>query len=329
MTYLPSKKFILKIFIIAFALSAVFWLVSQKNSKTDKLTYKKTETPNPNRLNQFLDKDSDNDGLKDWEEVLWKTDSQNPDTDKDGTSDGEEVKLNRNPLKPAPGDEFAASSSELNSEQEETLTQKIGREFLVQYLSLKGMENLNSEQKDAIINSMLAKISGEPLASRYNDKDIKILTDNSRDSVKTYINKLGKVFQNFKNIKTGELQIFTDILSIETEKDPEKIEMLKENEIIYKIAVQEILRIPTPSNYKNIHLGFLNNFSNAGEAISKMAMIYIDPAQAIIGFQIYINEASEIVAIFKDFKKQFYKDGIKMSPNEDGYIFIKDYFINI
>ncbi len=45
-----------------------------------------------------IDKDSDNDGLKDWEESLWGTNPNNPDTDGDGTPDGQEVKQGRNPL---------------------------------------------------------------------------------------------------------------------------------------------------------------------------------------------------------------------------------------
>ena len=44
-------------------------------------------------------KDSDHDGLSDFEEVsIYGTDPNNPDTDRDGMSDGQEVKKGRNPL---------------------------------------------------------------------------------------------------------------------------------------------------------------------------------------------------------------------------------------
>ena len=49
-------------------------------------------------------KDTDQDGLKDWEEALWKTNPKNPDTDGDGTSDGEEVNSGRDPNKKGPDD---------------------------------------------------------------------------------------------------------------------------------------------------------------------------------------------------------------------------------
>ena len=42
-----------------------------------------------------LDVDTDGDGLKDWEELLWKTDSNKIDTDGDGTNDNEEISLNK------------------------------------------------------------------------------------------------------------------------------------------------------------------------------------------------------------------------------------------
>lgn len=54
--------------------------------------------------------DSDNDGLQDWEEALWRTDPADPDTDKDGTADGEETRHNRNPLRAGPNDELFATT---------------------------------------------------------------------------------------------------------------------------------------------------------------------------------------------------------------------------
>lgn len=49
-------------------------------------------------------KDTDGDGLKDWEEELYKTDPLNPDTDGDGYIDGEEINSGHNPLVKAPND---------------------------------------------------------------------------------------------------------------------------------------------------------------------------------------------------------------------------------
>ena len=58
----------------------------------------------------FLQGDADKDGLKYWEEALWKTDPNNPDTDGDGTSDGQEVKEGRDPNVAGPDDKLKSIS---------------------------------------------------------------------------------------------------------------------------------------------------------------------------------------------------------------------------
>jgi len=49
-------------------------------------------------------KDSDSDGIKDWEEVIIRTDPNNPDTDGDGVLDGKETEQQRSPVKAGPND---------------------------------------------------------------------------------------------------------------------------------------------------------------------------------------------------------------------------------
>src|SRR3989338_8922620 len=61
---------------------------------------------------EVLLRDQDEDGLKDWEEELWKTDALKADSDGDGTSDGEEGKEGRDPTKPAPDDKLDSETIE-------------------------------------------------------------------------------------------------------------------------------------------------------------------------------------------------------------------------
>jgi hypothetical protein len=56
------------------------------------------------RISPLTLKDSDSDGLSDWEEIRLKTDPFNPDTDRDGFLDGIEYKRGFDPLKAGPAD---------------------------------------------------------------------------------------------------------------------------------------------------------------------------------------------------------------------------------
>lgn len=66
-------------------------------------------------------KDTDGDGIKDWEEVIIGTDPKNPDTDGDGTPDGKEIQQNRIPIKAGPSDAATRPLDSFLSKSERTL----------------------------------------------------------------------------------------------------------------------------------------------------------------------------------------------------------------
>lgn len=323
-----NKKFILKTTIIALIIVTIFWILFKKPVKTE-FTYQKNLSNNEKR-NEFLNKDSDNDGLKDWEEVLWNTDINNSDTDKDGTSDGEEIKLNRNPLIQGPDDTLPNdTNSNANPAAPQTLTQKIGREFLSQYFSTKGDTNLTEEERLDIINSLLINLNSDGGKIKYELNDISVQNDNSETKIKNYANGFAQAIKPLQLIQQGELEIFMKILSDEENEQPDKIKELKTNRLLYEKTVRDLTLLSTPSNYKYIHLDFLNFFNNTAGAVLKMEEIYNDPAKTIIGIKEYSLEAEKTALLFKNFKNQTIKDKIQFLPNENGYILVRDYFSKI
>ncbi len=106
-SYLPSRKFAIIALALLLAVGGLFLFFGGEAMRRKTADAPQKEIVSGAVRGKNSQKDSDNDGLKDWEEVLWKTDPQNPDTDGDGTPDGEEVKLGRDPTIPAPGDKIA------------------------------------------------------------------------------------------------------------------------------------------------------------------------------------------------------------------------------
>lgn len=325
MKYIPSKKLIVKSLIALLIAGGIFWFFVYKKLIKSGVNYKKSDFQNRSAK---LNKDTDNDGLKDWEEALYKTAPNNPDTDNDGTADGEEIKLNRDPLKPGPDDVF-----EINNEEEseaKTLTQQIGRDFLLKYLSMKNIEEMSEAEKNELVNSMLSRLAvPKTEQKKYGESDIKITDDNSKENIKNYINSLGKIFKTFKVMSKTDLEILNEILADENEERPEKIKELKANRMIYEKVIYEMARQAVPSNYKNIHLSFLNIFSNTSAALGNMEFIYDDPAKALVGIKEYFGETNNLINAFRNFEKQIKNDEVKISPTEEGYIFIRDYFPKI
>ncbi len=84
--------------------------------------------------NKNIFQDSDQDGLSNDEEALYKTDPLNKDTDGDGYMDGVEVESGYNPLKPAPGDKIVSGTATtdgkvFNGSSENNLTDQVSHEI--------------------------------------------------------------------------------------------------------------------------------------------------------------------------------------------------------
>lgn len=112
------------------------WLAQKKESgfsvesETEKEKEISQQKALANRSFSNQGKDSDYDGLADWEETIYKTDPKNPDTDNDGYLDGEEVKAGYSPTDPAANDKII----NLPKDSEIDLSGQSGRGAIEKYL---------------------------------------------------------------------------------------------------------------------------------------------------------------------------------------------------
>jgi hypothetical protein len=224
--------------------------------------------------------DNDNDGLRDWEEDLYKTDPNNPDTDGDGYSDGEEINSGRNPLVKAPGDEvtfyplplgekYNITKKALKDEQlekliESYLTQK--DEYLkdhpeltnpTQFLTLTDKSTLQEMSQRAIYENFEdlmgnAESALSDLPEIFNieiaDKDIKINTDNSKQVIESYVSQASD-FLNSEAFFFKE-KTFQILMNTFRTKDPSELQdIIKLNDA----KIEAIKELTVPSSWKEIH----------------------------------------------------------------------------
>lgn len=252
--------------------------------------------------------DNDNDGLKNWEEDLWRTDKNNSDTDGDGTNDGQEVKDNRNPLKPGPEDTmeikfFAPSVSTENLSE----TEKISRRFFAEYLTLKQSGGLTEEKKSELINSFLSGIGTSADYKTYKISDIKISGDNSVEAIKKYGDNMEIILSNFDGFTKNELDIINEALDADF---PEKLDELVEYANAYGKSAGELLKIECPYHYSQYHIDLINNFMATEYAVLEMKKIFEDPLLAMAGLKFYFEQAEKIKNIFSAMAAEFYKSGV-------------------
>ena len=151
-------------------------------------------------------RDSDGDGLPDWEERIYGADPYKSDTDGDGTFDGEEIRLGRDPAKQntapegqAPNDllkiiqdpHFATSSTDLLG---------LKKEFFAKYLAAQGQNIRETTYRDLIKGFDAKKITP------HNELiDLNISSDNSPEALRKYGNAFGLLINKYK-IRTNRTE---------------------------------------------------------------------------------------------------------------------------
>ena len=328
MKYLPSKKLIISALILFGLIGGGFWFSKNKTLVRQKTA--KSSVPSQKDFKKLLasDQDSDEDGLKDWEEVLWGADPNKSDTDADGTSDGKEIEQNRNPLIPGPEDSFSLSASRAAPqtflEKPLSLTEQIGREFLTNYLTFKKTgERIDSYTQEDLIKAMLNGLKTQEFENIYALKDLSINTKADQKAVAEYATELEKIFEkNFNPLKENELKILQSAVEFGTEK-PEVLEQLKPYELAYKNSGQELLKLSAPASYAQNHLNFINSLTKIEKSVAAFQQLFSDPAQAIQGLKWYQEEEKQMIENFQELRKKLLADGIEPAVPGQGSILVK------
>ena len=224
--------------------------------------------------------DSDNDGLKDWEEELYKTDLHNPDTDGDGYLDGEEVNSGHNPLIKAPGDKlnfYPLPLGEKYNITKKVLSEEVIGSMLDSYLAQKGEyiddhPEVNSPETFSafIKQSTLEEMSRRAMGDSYpilfekaeetikeipeifeiniSDQDIKISQDNSQEAVKSYLSQISSIF-NSDTFLLQEQSFNTLISALQNQDFIQLDSLIKQNDD----KIEKAKEIVVPSSWKENH----------------------------------------------------------------------------
>ncbi len=252
------------IIIIIVIIAVVGGLILLLNSKREKELKSPTSELFPENF-----KDSDNDGLPDWQEELYGTDPNNPDTDGDGYSDSQEVELSRNPYPLPLGEKYNITQKILNQEALQNvllsyLSQKA--EYLeshpeisdpAQFSALtdpsiikKMAEQSIDESQDYLMGPNQEHLSGlsEIFDISISDEQIKISEDNSKQAIQFYIYEISQwLNSDIFFLQNEALQIISYALENHDFDNLDKLIKLNDE------WIDQMKEITVPSSWKEIH----------------------------------------------------------------------------
>lgn len=249
-------------------------------NQTDGLIY--TNTP----IGELVSRDTDSDGILDWEEGLWGTDPTKVDTDDDGVNDAKEIDTLKTETVGSAGSNNANNIEKLKL----TETDKFSDQFFSTVAALTQSGSLDELTIDQVSTSLAENIQKHTPKKIYTVKNIKISTDESRGAIQAYNTKL-QALQVKYPFNADITAIILESLTIDEEID---LGVLKKfDPIIAQLnsIIKEMLTISPPKSLSVLHVMVINGFQKLSENMTDMKLIDTDSIVAFSAISQYPENA--------------------------------------
>ena len=296
---LKNKRVILVALAVVFLVSIFF--IKTKSQWTNEETASAGLVSGNEILSDILSRDTDKDGILDWEEGLWGTDPTKRDTNDDGVSDREEIaKLKAERMA------NAESGEEISYTDDENLTQtdKFARELFSTVVALNQTGEIDDNTVQQITDSLTLQIQNPVQRKVFTMTDLKVTNDNSLATYKKYSDDTDIIFQNkypFDEEVANTLQKF-----ISEGEDPDANILIELDPVIKNLGemVEGMTKINVPSSIATLHLDITNALQRVMENLSDIRAFDSDPITTIGAINQYVENLDALdVSIINELKE--------------------------
>lgn len=250
-------------------------------------------------LASYVSKDTDQDGLPDWQESLYGTSKDDPDTDGDGVSDGEAVRrgmLTPNALSsqlPTATDTIQEDDFPNDPAAPGSITDQFARAFFEAYIKTSNGQPMSEEAQEALIARLVTDFSARAarvLTSSYTSVSIR----RSAGSVSDYAFAVERTLkQNEVTEGAGNPVLLMQAL---IEKNDESARpKLKALAAAYRSIADELLVTPAPAELTDEHLVLVRSFDSLAKATLMVSEYEKDPLGVLGALAVYPAASKELV----------------------------------
>ncbi|MFA6414625.1 MAG: thrombospondin type 3 repeat-containing protein [Candidatus Paceibacterota bacterium] len=284
-------------------------------------------------LQAIATKDTDGDGLPDWEEALYGTSPTNPDTNKLGMTDGEAVA--KGLIVPrAIADIQAATSTSSSSlivdpslppaPEEGTLTAAFAKNFFMLFVAAKqdsGGADLSESQMQEVASKALSSLSSVMvLAPDYKAmKNLKV-SGSGADALKEFaVSAEAVLLKNTSTAKMSELKYLKKAL---IDGDSTAYAQIASIAKAYRDSAAGLSVLPVPKELALDDLALINALMRTSQIATDFTRSGTDPLAAILALQQYPKAAEALAAAFTDIGKVYAAAGVSLPAGAPGASFV-------
>lgn len=281
-------KIVLGILVIlaGFLLTRIGLTIKKSAETANRVRGESTTLPEEN---SFL-KDSDNDGIADYDEAYYRTDPFNPDSDGDSYLDGEEVAAGFNPTE---DDKNKRPAEEKNITI--TMTDRLLAGIYAGDLNPRGGKGQKFD--DGINMVALAAIdeAAQATAPSVNNSLIRI-TDDSKESQEQYLRDVANLLEGpFLSAFMSQPQVLSNVANnMLTSKFDEAFMALDRLALDFTTAYTRLAAVGVPPLWLGFHKNLLAVFRKISINYRSITKINEDPVLALTGLVDFTNNLASV-----------------------------------
>jgi hypothetical protein len=203
-------------------------------------------------------------------------------------------------------------------EKPTTFTGQFAESFVSDYL--KDKQNDGSvDDSDALIESAISAVESSIVSKVYAVADI-VVVPATESSIRDYGNAVAEIMRSKPSSGEQEVVITAEAIKANNPEALERLEPAKQN---YRSMVLEMLDVPVPATYANLHLRLVNGYESVYSDIDAMGRAFTDPLYALARFKQHYDDIQGIFGTIKELQEKILSDGVVYEKDEPGaYLYI-------
>lgn len=221
-------------------------------------------------IQELVSKDTDQDGIADWEEGLWGTDPMKKETTP-GIPDNmviEKLRIEK--------DTTGNSDDRNKTPGSITQTDQFARELFTTVATLNQNGSMDQASIDKLSDSLATQIKNPAQKKIYTLSDIKIAKDNSKKNIQIYNNILTTLQKKYP-LKESIITVIAESIKSGTEDIDMKV-LNKLDPTIKQMngIISEMLILNVPPELAVLHLNAINSFQKMMEILNDIKLVDTD-----------------------------------------------------
>ncbi len=285
-------------------------------------------------LQAIAAKDSDNDGLPDWEEALYGTDPYAVDTFNLGMTDGAAVAKGLIVPKAIATISSATSTAPLSSDvdykklgiaapNEGSLTDAFAKSFFTYYAETKKTKggDLSQADIDAIEQQALDSLSSTiAKAPDYKSASDLAVSGSGPDALRAFAVQAEAIFKKNTSMATTSELVYLQYAA--ESNDAKAVAALESIAQAYRAAAAGLAVLPVPRELASADLALINAMARVSGIVENFAQVNSDPLVAMMALEQYTAAAQDLGAAFANIANDYAVAGVTLDKGAPGASFV-------